>query len=66
MAGRPNIGYENLMDEMDAAERFGFEVYWNATKEARAVMVAHVRSRRLLSSMSDYDYAQWVKTNANR
>lgn len=54
-SGKPVIEHNGLWDEMEAAHRFGWEAYWNASRPERGMMTGDVRARNVIRAMVEYE-----------
>lgn len=57
--------HNGLLEEFDAAKEWGHQdpdTYFLLPRETRAAMVGHMRLKRAISSMSDYDQSKKMQT----
>lgn len=55
-----------LVDEYEAAAKFGWDAYWSSSYEQRVLMVAQMRGRSLITDMQNHDAAEWAREKAER
>lgn len=65
-AGAPQITHGIAYDEWEAAERYGYSDYWNAPREARAMMCASIKARVLVEVMTRHDYTELARKKADQ
>ncbi len=63
--GEPEVNYDYFFDEMEAAERFGYDLYWSKPKAERAPMVLSLRLRSAIRIMGDYEAAERAKSKTD-
>lgn len=51
----PEIKHERIWDMMQAAERYGFDAFWNADPDWQAMMVAHMILDNAETALRTYD-----------
>lgn len=51
----PTINHDRLTAMMQAADHYGFEAFWNATRDWQAIMVAHMLLDKVEHALKLYD-----------
>lgn len=51
----PKVSYQLIMDMMDTAAVFGFDTFFNASRDSQILMVAHQQTRKALAAMIQED-----------
>ena len=59
-----SISYNLRVDEYDAAQKFGAAHYFSAPVEQQEAMIAHVKARKVIESIVNYEAAEQAKKEA--
>lgn len=58
------VSYNVLFDCFDAAAVHGYSTFWDADKDGKEAMVAHVKGRRVLEAIAQYEAHELAKYEA--